>query len=212
MHPRFHPCQRSGARASRGALNYLRAGGKSQTLNCGYGRGYSVREVLDAVTRGVGHPFLVNFTDRREGDITVSVAGATRIRYVLNWKPKFEDLDTIVGHALAWEHKLKAGKRRSARPFRPKQPPPSSFRTACRRPKAGGETRADALGRSGSRQAGSPDFAGFRVRSLRERPGMTPVDVFGLKKAGRDGQGTVWPGEGAICVRAREMCLKAHGR
>src|SRR5262249_21367391 len=96
------------ARAHRAALNHLRSGGNSVALNCGYGRGYSVREVLDAVTRGVGHPFLVNFAPRREGDIAVSVAGAGRIREVLDWKPEFDDLDTIVSHALAWEHKLKA--------------------------------------------------------------------------------------------------------
>jgi UDP-glucose 4-epimerase len=96
------------ARAHRAALNYLRSGSKSVTLNCGYGRGYSVREVLDAVTRGVGHPFAVNFAGRRDGDIVVSVAGAKRIREVLDWTPEFENLDTIVGHALAWEHKLKA--------------------------------------------------------------------------------------------------------
>jgi UDP-glucose 4-epimerase len=96
------------AQAHRAALAYLRTGGASMTLNCGYGRGYSVREVLDAVTRGVGHPFPVNVAGRRNGDIVVSVAGATRIRYVLDWTPEFENLDTIVGHALAWEHKLKA--------------------------------------------------------------------------------------------------------
>jgi len=94
------------ARAHRAALNYLRSGGASQTLNCGYGRGYSIREVLDAVTRGVGHPFLVNFSNRRPGDIVVSVAAAQRIRKLLDWTPQFENLDTIVGHALAWEHKL----------------------------------------------------------------------------------------------------------
>jgi UDP-glucose 4-epimerase len=96
------------ARAHRAALNYLRSGGASQTLNCGYGRGYSIREVLDAVTRGVGHPFLVNFSSRRPGDIVVSVAAAQRIRKLLDWTPQFENLDTIVGHALAWEHKLMA--------------------------------------------------------------------------------------------------------
>jgi UDP-glucose 4-epimerase len=96
------------ARAHRAALNYLRSGGASTTLNCGYGRGYSVREVLDAVHRGVGHPFPVNFSGRRPGDIIVSVAAAKRIRERLDWTPQFENLDTIVGHALAWEHKLMA--------------------------------------------------------------------------------------------------------
>ncbi|MCX7314911.1 MAG: UDP-glucose 4-epimerase GalE [Alphaproteobacteria bacterium] len=82
------------ARAHLAALNYLRVGGGSTTLNCGYGRGYSVREVLDAVRRSVGHAFPVNFSPRREGDIVVSVAA--------------DDLDAIVGHALAWKRRLMA--------------------------------------------------------------------------------------------------------
>ena len=96
------------ARAHRAALNYLRTGAPSQTLNCGYGRGYSIREVLDAVTRGACHPFPVKFSSRRPGDIVVSVAAAERIRERLDWTPEFENLDTIVRHALAWEHKLMA--------------------------------------------------------------------------------------------------------
>src|SRR5205814_6177254 len=80
----------------------------STTLNCGYGRGYSVREVLDAVRRAVGHPFAVNFGARRPGDIVVSVAAANRIRELLNWTPELDDLDAIVGHALAWERHLMA--------------------------------------------------------------------------------------------------------
>ncbi len=96
------------ARAHRAALNYLRTGGASATLNCGHGRGYSVREVLDAVTRNVGHPFPVKFSGRRPGDIVVSVAAARRIRERLDWTPEFENLDTIVRHALAWEHRLMA--------------------------------------------------------------------------------------------------------
>ena len=80
----------------------------STTLNCGYGRGYSVREVLDAVRRAVGHPFAVNFGARRPGDIVVSVAAANRIRELLNWVPELDDLDAIVRHALAWERHLMA--------------------------------------------------------------------------------------------------------
>ncbi|MBN8964089.1 MAG: UDP-glucose 4-epimerase, partial [Rhizobiales bacterium] len=94
------------ARAHLAALDYLRAGGSSVTLNCGYGRGYSVREVLDSVTRAVGHKFPVNFTARRDGDIVVSVAAAARIRELLRWTPELDDLDAIVGHALAWERRL----------------------------------------------------------------------------------------------------------
>jgi UDP-glucose 4-epimerase len=96
------------ARAHLAALNYLRAGGASTTLNCGYGRGYSIREVLDAVRRAVGHSFPVSFGERRPGDIVVSVAAANRIRELLDWTPELDDLDAIVGHALAWERRLMA--------------------------------------------------------------------------------------------------------
>jgi UDP-glucose 4-epimerase len=94
------------ARAHLAALNHLRAGGASATLNCGYGRGYSVREVLDAVRRAAGRDFPVNFGPRRPGDIMVSVAAASRIRELLHWTPELDELDAIVRHALAWEHHL----------------------------------------------------------------------------------------------------------
>ena len=94
------------ARAHLAALDHLRAGGHSATLNCGYGRGYSVREVIEAVRRAVGHEFPVNFAARRDGDIVVSVAAAGRIRELLRWTPELDDLDTIVRHALAWERRL----------------------------------------------------------------------------------------------------------
>jgi UDP-glucose 4-epimerase len=94
------------ARAHRAALAYLRGGGASTTLNCGYGHGYSVREVLDAVARAAGHRLPVNYGERRAGDIVVSVSEATRIRELLRWNPEFDDLDTIVRHALAWERRL----------------------------------------------------------------------------------------------------------
>jgi UDP-glucose 4-epimerase len=94
------------ARAHLAALRYLRAGGASVTLNCGYGRGYSVREVLDAVRNAVGHSFPVNFGARRPGDIVVSVAAAERIAHTLEWTPELDNLDTIVGHALSWERRL----------------------------------------------------------------------------------------------------------
>ena len=103
------------ARAHLAALAYLRAGGASATLNCGYGHGYSVREVLDAVQRAVGHKFGVNFSDRRPGDIVVSVADTTRIRELLDWTPEFDNLDVIVRHALAWERRLMAQDERSDR-------------------------------------------------------------------------------------------------
>jgi UDP-glucose 4-epimerase len=96
------------ARAHLAALDYLRRGGASTTLNCGYGRGYSVREVLAAVRRAAGHDFPVHFGERREGDIMTSVAAADRIRNTLRWTPELDNLDTIVRHALAWERHLMA--------------------------------------------------------------------------------------------------------
>jgi UDP-glucose 4-epimerase len=96
------------ARAHLAALDHLREGGASTTLNCGYGRGYSVREVLAAVRRAAGHDFPVHFGERRQGDIMTSVAAADRIRKTLRWTPELDNLDTIVRHALAWERHLMA--------------------------------------------------------------------------------------------------------
>jgi UDP-glucose 4-epimerase len=96
------------ARAHVAALSYLRSGGANVTLNCGYGRGYSVLEVIEAVRRAVGHPFPVRMAARRAGDPISIVAAASRIREVLGWTPELNDLDTIVRHALAWERKLMA--------------------------------------------------------------------------------------------------------
>jgi UDP-glucose 4-epimerase len=103
------------ARAHLAALGYLRSGGASQTLNCGYGRGYSVLEVLSAVNRACGHDLAVNRTGRRPGDVVSSVADASRIRRLLVWTPELDDLDLIVTHALAWERHLMA-QREPARP------------------------------------------------------------------------------------------------
>jgi len=88
------------------ALAYLRDGGASVTLNCGYGHGYSVREVIAAVGRANGAPLTVREEPRRAGDPPVLVARARRIREVLGWTPAFDDLDTIVRTALAWERRL----------------------------------------------------------------------------------------------------------
>ena len=85
------------------ALDYLQAGGASAVLNCGYGRGYSVLEVLDAVKRASGVDFPVRLGGRREGDPPALTANATRIREVLDWHPRYDNLDRIVQHALAWE-------------------------------------------------------------------------------------------------------------
>lgn len=88
------------------ALAYLRAGGPSTTLNCGYGHGYSVRQVLDAVARISGQALVVREEPRREGDPPVLVARADRIKSVLGWTPRLDDLDTIVRTSLDWERKL----------------------------------------------------------------------------------------------------------
>jgi UDP-glucose 4-epimerase len=93
-------------RAHLDALRYLRAGGNSEVLNCGYGSGFSVREVVSAVKRISGSDFAVREVPRRPGDPAALVAGAKRIEQVLGWKPRLADLDTIVGHALAWEKRL----------------------------------------------------------------------------------------------------------
>ena len=93
-------------RAHLDALAYLRAGGASTTLNCGYGRGFSVLEVIDAVKRASGADFKVEHSARRPGDPPQIVAASDRARAVLGWKPQYDDLATIVTHALAWERKL----------------------------------------------------------------------------------------------------------
>jgi UDP-glucose 4-epimerase len=94
------------AQAHRAALSYLHGGGASTTLNCGYGRGYSVLETIEAVRRVSGANFAVQYAPRRPGDIVTVVADTGRIRSTLDWKPQYDDLDTIAAHALAWEQKL----------------------------------------------------------------------------------------------------------
>ncbi|MCK1490585.1 UDP-glucose 4-epimerase GalE [Bradyrhizobium sp. 180] len=94
------------SQAHRSALAYLRNGGASTTLNCGYGRGYSVLETIDAVRRVSGRSFAVQYAARRPGDIMTMVADTSRIRGLLDWHPQYDDLETIAAHALAWEDKL----------------------------------------------------------------------------------------------------------
>jgi len=87
------------------ALQHLRAGGDDLILNCGYGRGFSVLEVIDSVKRVSGANFAVEMGERRPGDPPRLVADPSRIRSSLSWQPRFQDLDTIVAHALAWERR-----------------------------------------------------------------------------------------------------------
>jgi UDP-glucose 4-epimerase len=102
-------------RAHSAALAHLRGGGASDTFNCGYGRGYSVLDVIESVKRVSGADFAVRHSARRPGDPAQIVADACRIRATLGWMPQFDDLDTIVRHALAWERGL-ADARRTAVP------------------------------------------------------------------------------------------------
>jgi UDP-glucose 4-epimerase len=88
------------------ALDYLRGGGASRTLNCGYGHGYSVREVLDSVARVSGVKLNVKEEPRRAGDPPSLVAATDRIRSEFGWKPRYDDLDFIVRTSLNWERKL----------------------------------------------------------------------------------------------------------
>jgi UDP-glucose 4-epimerase len=88
------------------ALDHLRGGGSCLTLNCGYGRGCSVLEVLDAVQRVSGRSLDIRARARRAGDMPVMIAAADRIRSELGWRPRYDDLHMMVEHALAWERKL----------------------------------------------------------------------------------------------------------
>ena len=94
------------ARAHLDALDALRAGGASKVLNCGYGSGFTVREVIAAVEMAAGTKLKVSDAPRRAGDPPALVAGAEAIRVQLGWTPQYDDLDTIVGHALSWEKAL----------------------------------------------------------------------------------------------------------
>ena len=93
------------------ALDYLRKGGESNLLNCGYGHGYSVREVIDAVNRVNVTPIKVEHHPRRAGDPPALVAAVDKIHRTLNWTPKYDDLDFIVKTSLDWERKLMAAGR-----------------------------------------------------------------------------------------------------
>jgi UDP-glucose 4-epimerase len=99
------------ARAHVKAIERLRAGPAALTLNCGYGRGYSVLDVVDAVSRTVGRALPVRRIGPRPGDAASVIAKADRVRSELGWTPAFDDLDTIVAHALAWEETLASSRR-----------------------------------------------------------------------------------------------------
>jgi UDP-glucose 4-epimerase len=88
------------------ALDYLRGNGASATINCGYGHGYSVREVISMVDRVSGSPIRTVEEPRRAGDPPALIAKAQRIRQVLNWTPRHDDLESIVRSQLEWERRL----------------------------------------------------------------------------------------------------------
>ncbi|WP_299614834.1 UDP-glucose 4-epimerase GalE [Pelagibius sp.] len=91
------------ARAHVLALDHLQARRESLTLNCGYGRGYSVRQVLEAIKRISGTPLTIRIAPRRDGDVAALVADVSRLRGVFDWKPEHDDLDFILRTALEWE-------------------------------------------------------------------------------------------------------------
>lgn len=94
------------ASAHLSALDYLRDGGDSTLLNCGYGHGFSVREVIDAVNRVHGTPIKVIEKPRRAGDPPSLIAQVGKIHETLDWTPQYDQLDTIVETSLAWEKTL----------------------------------------------------------------------------------------------------------
>jgi UDP-glucose 4-epimerase len=93
-------------RAHGDALRYLRGGGASTTLNCGYGRGFSVFQVIDTVRRVSGVDFEIEVAARRPGDPARIVARSDKIRALLGWQPQYDDLATIARDALEWELRL----------------------------------------------------------------------------------------------------------
>ncbi|SCX93725.1 UDP-glucose 4-epimerase GalE [Microvirga guangxiensis] len=89
------------------ALEYLGKGGESLVVNCGYGHGYSVSEVIDTVRKVSGRPLEARIGPRRDGDPITIVADSSRIRSKLKWEPRHDDLATIVEHTLRWETMLR---------------------------------------------------------------------------------------------------------
>lgn len=88
------------------ALGYLLESRQSQIINCGYGQGYSVRETLDALQSIIDHPLNIRNGERRAGDAAQIIADNRRLTGLIDWKPKYNDIKTILTHALAWEQGL----------------------------------------------------------------------------------------------------------
>jgi UDP-glucose 4-epimerase len=100
-------------RAHMAALRHLRAGGQSEVFNCGYSKGFSVLQVIEAVKRSSGADFEVRLSPRRAGDPAAIVAASDKIRMHLGWRPEFDSLETITVQALAWEAHLQQFKHAS---------------------------------------------------------------------------------------------------
>jgi len=94
------------ARAHVRSLEYLTDTGKSNVMNCGYGRGFSVKEIVSMVKKVTGKDFPVEESDRRPGDPPVIVADSTRLKELTGWMPKHDDLEFIIRSAWKWELKL----------------------------------------------------------------------------------------------------------
>lgn len=94
------------AEAHWSALRHLRSGGASVLVNAGYGKGYSVRQVIDTIRNLSGVDFEVRQGPRRPGDPASIVANADKLRHDLGWEPKLDNLATIIGHALDWEREM----------------------------------------------------------------------------------------------------------
>jgi UDP-glucose 4-epimerase len=88
------------------ALHYLRRGGGPLVANCGYGKGYSVLDIVDAVRRATNVNFQVEYAPRRPGDAPLVVADSSLAKQILGWEPRYNDLAVIVETALAWERRL----------------------------------------------------------------------------------------------------------
>ena len=89
------------------ALDHLFSGGGSDVFNCGYGHGYSVREVVNVAKSITGIDFPIRESQRREGDSAVLVADSSKIRQKLNWNPRYDDLEYLVKTAWEWERKVR---------------------------------------------------------------------------------------------------------
>jgi UDP-glucose 4-epimerase len=93
------------------ALKHMMETGENTTMNCGYGHGFSVREVVDVARKVTGINFAVEETGRRAGDPAQLVADSTKLRRITGWQPRYDDLEFIIKTAWKWELKLKALKK-----------------------------------------------------------------------------------------------------